>query len=115
MFYDQPIHIICDNRSAISMSKNLIFHSKKKHIQINYLVLREQVVNQILKLEYIPTKKHVADIFTKPLPREKFEYLRQTFGVVPLTSLHQIFFQDEERKLLQHIGDFVIDVKGGVW
>jgi hypothetical protein len=45
--YAAPIPIHCDNTSAISVSKNLLFHSKTKHIPIKYHFLREQVTNQI--------------------------------------------------------------------
>jgi hypothetical protein len=39
--YIAPILIHCDNTSAISVSKNLVFHSKTKHIPIKYHFLRE--------------------------------------------------------------------------
>ena len=77
-----PISIICDNTSAIIISKNPVMHSKTKHIPIKYHFLCEQVLEQKVKLEYAPSKEQVADIFTKPLPRETFEYLRQKLGVV---------------------------------
>ena len=57
-------------------------HSKTKHIPIKYHFLREKVLEQKAKLEYVPSKEQVADIFTKPLPREAFKYLRQKLGVV---------------------------------
>lgn len=82
----QPITIFCDNTSAISLSKNLVMHSKTKRILIKYHFLREQVVEQNIKLEYVNTKLKIADIFTKPLPREPFEYLRQKMGVITLAS-----------------------------
>jgi hypothetical protein len=41
--YDEPIPIYCDNKSAISISKNPVMHSKMKHIPIKYIFLREQV------------------------------------------------------------------------
>eukprot|EP00253_Pinus_taeda_P023262 PITA_23262 len=71
-----PISILCDNTSAIGISKNPVMHSKTKHIPIKYHFLREQVLKQKIKLEYVPSKEQVADILTKPLPRETFEYLR---------------------------------------
>eukprot|EP00253_Pinus_taeda_P035264 PITA_35264 len=71
-----PISIFCDNTSAVSISKNPVMNLKTKHIPIKYQFLREQVLEQKVKLEYVPSKEQVADILTKPLPRETFEYLR---------------------------------------
>ena len=65
-----------DNTSAINMSKNSIVHSKTKHIPIKYHYLREQVSQKAVRLEYIDTKEHIADIFTKPLPKEVFDRVR---------------------------------------
>ena len=84
--FSPPISILCDNTSAISISKNPVMHSKNNHIPIKYHFLNEQVLEQKVKLEYVPSKEQVADIFTKSLPREAFEYLRQKLGVVS-TSL----------------------------
>eukprot|EP00253_Pinus_taeda_P030413 PITA_30413 len=81
-----PIPILCDNTSAISISKNLVMNSKTKHIPIKYHFLWEQVLEQKVKLEYVPSKEQVADIFTKPLPSENFENLRQKLGVFDVSS-----------------------------
>jgi hypothetical protein len=86
--YNQPISILCDNTSAINISKNLVMHSKTKHITIKYHFLRDQFIEQNVNMEYISTKKQVIDIFKKPLPRETFEHLRQKLGVVPMPSNH---------------------------
>ena len=69
--------VYCDNSSAIDISKNLIQHSKTKHIEIIYHFIRDLVERKIVSLEYIPTKRQNADIFTKHLDRSKFETLRQ--------------------------------------
>jgi hypothetical protein len=41
--YNQPKSILCDNTSAINISKNLVMHSNTKNIPIKYHFLREQV------------------------------------------------------------------------
>jgi hypothetical protein len=79
-----PIH--CDNTSEISLSKNLVFHSKTKHIPIKYHFLREQVTNIVVSLHYIPSKDQIVDIFTKPLAKAQFEYPREKLGVNPLST-----------------------------
>jgi hypothetical protein len=80
--YDEPIPIYCDNIRTISISKNLVMHSKTKHIPIKYHFLREKVAEKNIRVEYVGTKEQVADIFTKTLPREAFEYLHQRLGVI---------------------------------
>ena len=80
--YKEPITILCDSTSAISILKNPVMHSKTKHIHIKYHFIREHVLEKTVKLEHIGTKDQVVDIFTKPLPRETFEYLRQKLGVI---------------------------------
>jgi hypothetical protein len=46
--YTDPISLHCDNTSAIIVSKNLVLHSKTKHIPIKYHFLREQVTNRVV-------------------------------------------------------------------
>eukprot|EP00253_Pinus_taeda_P027638 PITA_27638 len=72
--FDEPIAIFCDNTNAISISKNLVMYSKMKPISIKYHFVREKVTEKNIKLEYVGTKEKIVDIFTKPLPREAFEY-----------------------------------------
>jgi hypothetical protein len=59
-----------------------VIHSKTKHIPIKYHFLWEQVVEKKIRVENVGTKEQVENIFTKPLPREYFEYLRQRLGVI---------------------------------
>ena len=68
--YEDPIVIHRDNTTAINISKNIVMHTKTKHILIKYLFLRDQVSQKVVKLEYIDTKKQIAEIFTKSLPEE---------------------------------------------
>jgi hypothetical protein len=62
--------------------KNPMMNSKTKHIPIKYHFLREQVAEKNIRVEYVGTKEQVTYIFTKPLPWESLEYLRQRLGVI---------------------------------
>ena len=61
-------------------------HAKTKYIAIKYHYVRELVEDKEVKMEYINTKEQIVDIFTKPLPKDAFEYLRGKLGVLPLTK-----------------------------
>jgi hypothetical protein len=76
MEYDDPILIFCDNTNALSISKNPMMHSNMKHISVKFHFLWEWVTENNIKVEYIGTKEQIVDIFTKPLMRETFEYIR---------------------------------------
>jgi hypothetical protein len=73
--YDEPIMIFFDNTSVISISKNMVMHSKMKHILIHFHFIWEKIIKKNIKVEYVGTKEQIAYVFTKPLLRETFEYL----------------------------------------
>ena len=73
--------VFCDNTSAINLSKNLVQHSKSKHIEIRYHFIQDLVEEKIVCLEFINTNNQKANIFTKPLDGPRFESLHKTIGV----------------------------------
>lgn len=72
-----------DNMSAIRLVKNPEFHRRTKHIDVRYHFIREKFNDGLFKLEHVPTDEMIADIFTKALPRVRFEYLRTLIGITP--------------------------------
>eukprot|EP00253_Pinus_taeda_P017527 PITA_17527 len=59
--------ICCDNSSAITLSKNSVFHKRTKHIDTRFHYIRELVNNRKIVLQHCSTQEQVADILTKPL------------------------------------------------
>nr|KYP35737.1 Retrovirus-related Pol polyprotein from transposon TNT 1-94 [Cajanus cajan] len=77
--------ICCDNRSTITMEKNPVHHQRTKHIAIKYHFIREAAkTTKQIQLEYCSTEDQVANIFTKALPRAKFEQLQTMLGVTKI-------------------------------
>ena len=72
----ESVILYCHNTSVINISKNPMKHAKTKHIVIKYHYVRELVEDKQVKMEYIHSKEQIVDIFTKPLPKDAFEYLR---------------------------------------
>jgi hypothetical protein len=70
----EPISIFCDNNSAISLSKNNVFHHKRKHINTRFHFIHELVKNGDIFLKFFGYKAQLADIFTKPLGRYVFQF-----------------------------------------
>ncbi|CAA7062104.1 unnamed protein product [Microthlaspi erraticum] len=73
--------ILCDNTSAIKLSKNPVFHGRCKHIGVRFHFLRDLVNEGAIRLEHCGTSDQVADIFTKALKRDVFEGLRSKLGI----------------------------------
>ncbi|GKE07986.1 hypothetical protein Tco_1411537 [Tanacetum coccineum] len=69
------IPLYYDNKSAIALCCNNVQHSRSKHIDIHHYFFREQV----------ETNYQLANILTKALPRERFEFLLPRLGIKSLT------------------------------
>ncbi|KAL0560393.1 hypothetical protein IC582_000797 [Cucumis melo] len=80
-FAQETMTLYCDNMSVIDISRNSIQHSRTKHIDIRHHFIRELVENKVIRLDHIRSNLQLADIFTKPLDMNTFEYLRTSLGV----------------------------------
>ncbi|GJU84012.1 retrovirus-related pol polyprotein from transposon TNT 1-94 [Tanacetum coccineum] len=69
------IPIMYDNK-GLYLSKNPVQHSRTKHIEIRHHFLRDNVQKGNISIEKVSSEDNIADILTKPLKRELFNYLR---------------------------------------
>ena len=63
----------CDSQCALDLSKNSMYHSCSKHIEVRYHWLRLVVEQQSFELKKIHTDENPADMLTKVLSREKLK------------------------------------------
>jgi len=72
-FLDTPI--FCDNDAAIAIVKNPVQHSKTKHIDIKIHFIRDCYERKLIHLAQVHTDNNVADMFTKPFSKARFDVL----------------------------------------
>ncbi|GJS66302.1 copia protein [Tanacetum coccineum] len=92
------IPLYCDNKSAIALYCNNVQHSRAKHIDVRYHFIKEQVENGIMELYFVRTEYQLADIFTKPLPKKRFNFLIKKLGmrIMSLETLKHLAEETDE-------------------
>ena len=73
--------VYIDNKSAIALTKNPVFHGRSKHIHKRYHFIRECIENDQMEVQHVPGAEQKADILTKALGRIKFKEMREFIGV----------------------------------
>ncbi|KAJ9562385.1 LOW QUALITY PROTEIN: hypothetical protein OSB04_007545 [Centaurea solstitialis] len=73
--------LYCDNTGATYLCANPVYHSRMKHVALDYHFVREQVTNASLKVLHINSKDQLVDVLTKPLSRQPFLLFRSKIGV----------------------------------
>ncbi|GJT54047.1 hypothetical protein Tco_0989101 [Tanacetum coccineum] len=76
-----------DSKSAIAISCNPVQHSKTKHIDIRCHFIKKHVEKGTVEIYFVETEYQLADLFTKALPKECFEYLVHRIADVHLDEL----------------------------
>ncbi|GJW34179.1 retrovirus-related pol polyprotein from transposon TNT 1-94 [Tanacetum coccineum] len=71
---------------AVDATRYRGMHSRSKHIDIRHHFIKEQVENGVVELYFVRTEYHLADIFTKPLPRERLDFLIKNLGMQSMTA-----------------------------
>lgn len=76
----QPV-FYCDNVGATYLCANPVFHSRMKHIALDYHFVRNQVQSGALRVVHVSTHDQLADTLTKPLSRTAFQNFSSKIGV----------------------------------
>ena len=77
----EPTTLFCDNAAAQKLIDNPVYHRRTKHIDVKFHYTRDLVKNSELEVAHVCSELQLADIFTKPLTKDKFEKNRMLLNV----------------------------------
>lgn len=80
--FTSPPTIYSDNIGATYLCANPVFHSRMKHIALDYHFVRELVQNGHLRVSHVSSADQLADALTKPLSRHRLRDLSGKIGVI---------------------------------
>lgn len=73
--------IYCDNHGATKLSANPVFHSRMKHLGLDYHFIRERVQAGTLCVSNVHNDDQLADALTKPFSRRRLHILLSKIGL----------------------------------
>ncbi|KAE8734301.1 allyl alcohol dehydrogenase family protein [Hibiscus syriacus] len=70
-----------DSQSTLHLARNPEFHSRKKHIRVQYHFIREKVEEWMVDMQKIHTKDNITDFMMKTINADKFTWCRSSCGL----------------------------------
>ena len=85
--HEREALLFCDSQATLHIGSNLVFHERTKHIEIDCHVVRDKVLEKVIKLNHVRTNCQLVDMLTKALGYNQFSNLTCKMGMINIHKL----------------------------